>query len=133
MSRSGEVYSEVRRQLVDGLGLSMDGEGWAIVESVWEQTIGGYVNTEAANQRDPWNNDRRFRMFVRKWAFFVAGEIQQSAANPTGADADSACRRAIRHAHEECTAVIAAGGTPIDPAAFVEHGPFCTIYLRGGA
>lgn len=133
MSRSDEVYTDLQSQLVDRVGLTLSDEGWAIVRSVWDQTIGRYLDIEADQDRDPWKTDRRFKMFVRKWAFFVAGEIQQSAEHPTPTDVDQASRRALRHAQEECTAVIAAGATPLDPRAFVEHGPFCTAFLRGGA
>lgn len=133
MPYSDDIYTDMRTQLVDRVGLTLSDEGWNIVRSVWDQTIGRYLDTEADNGRYPWDNDRRFRMFVRKWAFFVAGEIQQSAVNPTSSDVDLASRRALRLAHEECTAMIAAGATPLDPRAFAESGPFCTAFLSGGA
>lgn len=133
MPYSDDIYTDLRTQLVDRVGLTLSDEGWNIVRSVWDQTIGRYLDTEADNGRYPWDNDRRFRMFVRKWAFFVAGEIQQSAATPTAADVDRASKRAVVHAHQECTAMIAAGATPLDPRTFVGSGPFCTAFLRGGA
>jgi hypothetical protein len=130
MTRSDEVLAILRTDIETRLEFELDEDGWTIVQSVWSQTIGDYLNDEQAAGRDPWTADRKFRLFVRKWAFFVAGEIQQVSEQPSGDEVRSACHRAILHAHEECTAVLAAGRAPIDPRAFVAFGPFCTTFLR---
>jgi hypothetical protein len=129
------ALAEMVYEMVAKGGLRTTPEGLAIIVSVWNDTVGDYIDQQNNAGHSVWTIDR-FRAFVLKWTAEVARTATPQAAGPStlvsGAALADAFRATIQRAHEECDESIAAGAEPADPVGFLKAGPFCTRYLAGG-